>query len=118
MNINGLGRSYLARYREGEKFIIHVADLIERQLKEWSPEYEVFLMKFSDYELIIKNKDQYYHAKIAEKELESLQKSGPYALDRRVWSELQNQGLAIKMGYGNYMEAVLCGCEIPLNQKT
>jgi hypothetical protein len=107
MNINGLVRSYLARNQTGEEFFKLVADLMERQLKEWDPEYEVFLMKFSYYELTVKKGDQYYHVLVTENELTELQKADPFALDKKLWNELEKQGLPIKKGYGNYLDIVL-----------
>jgi hypothetical protein len=107
MNINGMARSYMARFQSGEEFFKRVADFIERQLHEWDPNYEVFLMKFSDYELMVKNGERYYHVFVTEPELTELQKRAPYALDQKIWKELEKQGLPILKGYGNYLDSIL-----------
>ncbi len=107
MNVNGIVRSYFANNKSGEEFFSQVADHIERQLKEWDEDYEVFLMRFSYYELMVKNNEQYYHVEMTEDELVSLQKSDPFALDRKLWNELAGQGLQIKKGNGNYLDTVL-----------
>lgn len=107
MNINGIARSYMARHQGGEEFIKHVADLMERQLKEWNEDYQVFLMKYSYYELSIKNNERYYYVQLSEMELEMLKKKDPYALDRKLWKSLEEQGLPIQKGIGNYIDWVL-----------
>ncbi|WP_318502437.1 hypothetical protein [Bacillus sp. T3] len=107
MNINGVAREYMARFQSGEEFFKQVADQIERQLKEWDPQYEVFLMRFSYYELVIKNGEQYYNIQLTYSELDSLQKKAPYALDRKIWKDLNALGLPIIKGYGNYIESIL-----------
>lgn len=107
MNINGFARNYMARYLNGEEFLKHVATLIERQLKEWNQKYEVFVMKLINYEVIIKNLDAYYYVQLSESEICLLQKSGLYEVDRKIWAELNKQGLPIIKGNGNYIEMVL-----------
>ena len=107
MNINGFARNYMARYLSGEEYLMHVATLIERQLKEWNQNYELFVLKLYNYEVIINNQDDYYYVQLSESELHSLQKSGSYEVDRKVWGELLIQGLPIIKGKGNYIEMVL-----------
>jgi hypothetical protein len=65
------------------------------------------VMKLTNYELIIKDRDQYYYVQLRKSELDFLQKSGPYELDRKVWRELENQELPVRKGIGNYIESVL-----------
>lgn len=108
MNINGPGRGYMARSKSGEEFLLHIAQVIELQLKEWSEDYEeVIVMKLADYELIVRNKEDYYHVQLSPEEIESLQKKSPFSLDQKVWKELEQQGLPIVRGVGNYIDAVL-----------
>jgi hypothetical protein len=107
MNINGIVRNYMVRIMDDEDFLKHVAGLLERQLQEWDLEYEVFVMKFKDYELVVKNQDDYYEVKLTEQELEVLHTRGSFKMDRRIWEELMDQGLPVKEGYGNYMKTVL-----------
>lgn len=106
MNTSGVFRGYMSKSFNGEKFIELVADTIERQLQEWDSKYEVFLMKLANYEIMIKNKETYYHVGISVQELDFLQNKSPFSLDRKIWLELQNQGLQIKKGYGDYIEKV------------
>ncbi|MCQ6279664.1 hypothetical protein [Bacillus sp. EB600] len=107
MNINKLARGYLSTNLSGEEFLEYVASAIEQQLKEWDKSYEVFVMQLTNYEVMIKNGDQYYHVQLTVNELDSLQKSSPFQLDRKVWSELEKQELPIIRGTGNYIETVL-----------
>jgi hypothetical protein len=107
MNINGFARGYMANNHSVEEFIKHVVEEIEQQLLEWDHHYEVFLLKLSYYEIMVKKEDCYYHVKLSENEAASLQKSGPFKLDRKVWKELEKQGLTIIKGHGNYIDTVL-----------
>ena len=107
MDINELERSSIAKFQSGEDFLIHVAEFMERQLKEWDNIYEVFVMKLANYDFIVKNEEKYYEVQLSEDDIASLQKSGPYELDRKLWKELENQGLPIIKGTGNYIEKVL-----------
>lgn len=107
MNINCDARSYVARNQSCEEFLKYVGNVIEQQLKEWNVDYEVLIMKFGDYVVVIKNSVQYYRVSLAEEELEHLLKSGIYQLDRKVWQELEQQGLPILQGNGDYLEKVL-----------
>jgi hypothetical protein len=96
----------MARNLGVEDFLIYVAKITEYQLKEWDGEYEVILMKIANYELIIKKNEKDYHVNLSETELHSLQKKDPFALDRKIWRELERKGLPIMRGYGNYMDLV------------
>jgi hypothetical protein len=107
MNSIGFIRGYMSKNLNHEKFIHHVADIIEKQLQEWSPNYEVFLMKLTNYELMIKNGETYYHVEISEQELDFLQNQSPFSLDRKIWLELQRQGMQIFKGFGDYLDKVL-----------
>ncbi|WP_409250685.1 hypothetical protein V1502_10950 [Bacillus sp. SCS-153A] len=107
MNINNIVRTYMAQIMNDEDFLKHVAELIERQLHEWDLDYKVYIMKLKDYEVVVKNNEQYYEVKLSNQELEVLRFKGLYNLDHRIWTELMDQGLPIMEGYGNYMETVL-----------
>lgn len=106
MNISGVIRGYITKTMIVEEFIVHVATLMEKQLKEWDENYEVYVMKLADYELVIKNNEKYYEVTLCEDEIEYLQNKSPFALDRKLWTELENQGLAILRGYGDYLDKV------------
>lgn len=107
MDVNGETREYMARNMSREEFIKYVATAIEHQLKEWDENYEVFLMKLKKFEFMINNGEHYYHVILSENELDALQKSSPFELDRKVWRELEKQGLPVVKGTGNYMEIIL-----------
>lgn len=91
---------------EGEKFLIHVATCIEQQLQKWDKEYQVVVMKLRDYEIMISLKKTSYSISVSEGELMALQNHGPYALDKKIWRNLEEQGLEIIYGYGNYLDNV------------
>lgn len=107
MNVSGVIRGYMSKSCTNEKFIIHVTEVIEKQLKEWDKNYEVFLMKFSNYEIVVKNNEMYCFVSFSENEIEQLQKRTPFSLDCKIWKELKEQGLTIKNGYGNYIDLTL-----------
>lgn len=110
MNVSGEGRKNVAHNLRREEFLKYVATAIEKQLKEWDENYEVYVMKLKKYEIMINNGEHYYHVKLAENELDSLQKASPFELDRKVWKELIKQELPIKRGEGdegNYIDMVL-----------
>jgi hypothetical protein len=107
MNVNEMVRSYMVRIMNDEDFLKHVGDLVERQLQEWDLDYEVFIMKFKDYELVVKNNDQYFEMTLTELDLEMLRIKGLFSLDQRIWKDLVDAGLTVMEGYGNYMSTVL-----------
>ncbi len=106
MNVSAFIRSYMAKNQTAEAFLLHVVELIERQLKEWDEQYEIFVMLLQDYEISVKNKDNYYHTSISVEEIRALKKEDPFALDRQLWTELRKKGLPIKESKGNYLEHV------------
>ncbi len=108
MNINGMARGYMSKRKSGEEFFLHVANCIEQQLQEWSEDYgDVIVMKLADFQLMIRNKENVYCVTLSTEEIESLQKSSPFALDKILWGDLEKQGLPIIRGVGNYIDAVL-----------
>ncbi|TYR72597.1 hypothetical protein FZC79_22230 [Rossellomorea vietnamensis] len=107
MQTNGMARGYMVRVMKGEDFLKHVAETIERQLKEWDVTYVVILMKLKDYEMVIRNGNQENQVVLTEQEIQLLQNTGLYQLDNRIWRDLINQGLVIHKGYGNYLSTVL-----------
>lgn len=106
MNINVIARGMMIKSYTPEDFIQHVASTIEGQLQEWDAKYEVFLMKFQDYQLVVKRGNMYYDVFITENAVAYLQAQGAFMLDRVIWLALQEQGLPICKGLGNYMDSV------------
>lgn len=106
MNTTGFIRGLMSKTMSGEKFLIHVATCIEQQLQEWDRDYKVVVMKLQDYEMSVTVHQTSYQITIAEVELTMLQNRGPYALDKKIWSELERQGLIITQGSGNYLKYV------------
>ena len=107
VNVNRFARSVMAKNYDGESFLLHVGEFIERQLKAWDEGYEVIVMKLTDYEVVVKKENRSYELSLTEKALLSLQQKGAYALDRYLWLELEKQGLQIVRGNGNYIESVM-----------
>ncbi|MFS0781709.1 hypothetical protein [Bacillus sp. 1P06AnD] len=107
MNINGMARGYMSAFLNHEDFLHHVAVTVERQLKEWDYSYEVFVLRLEDYQVTVKKKEQYYTISLSYDQLITLQQQGSYALDRYFWSKLQEEGLPIQKGHGDYMDYVL-----------
>ncbi|WP_456274761.1 hypothetical protein [Bacillus sp. AK031] len=109
MNINGMVRGYMKEIMNDEDFLKHVAVIIERQLQEWDVNYEVLVMKFKDYELVVKNWNQEYQINLTEQEIDVLKSKGLFKLDQRIWTEMIDQGLTLQKEYGNYLSKVLQG---------
>lgn len=97
----------MAKNINEEEFIKHVANVIERQLKEWDEKYEVMVIKGVHYEFVVNYNDDFYHLQLSDQDIHELQKKSPYALDRKIWQELEKQELAIRWDRGNYIEVVL-----------
>lgn len=106
MNISGAARNYMAKYFNEEDFLIHVSKTIERQLLEWDDSYKVMIMKLENYLWTARNGINDYELELSENEIKVLQKKEPYALDRKIWNELQKQGLTILNGDGNYLDQI------------
>ncbi|WP_338448121.1 hypothetical protein R4Z09_17970 [Niallia oryzisoli] len=107
MEINGPERRSLAQNMTLEDFFIHVATDIERQLKEWDIDYEVMVMKLEDYEFIVKYHEAYCEISFSENIIKTLQRKDPYEIDRKIWKELQNKGISIVKGKGNYIDFIM-----------
>jgi hypothetical protein len=107
MNVNGYARGLMSRNMDGEKYLEHIAKIMELQLKEWDEEYEVMVMKLVNYEWVINNKDIFYHVELSDQDLQVLQKKDPFAIDRKLWLDLEKQGLPIIKGVGNYLDRVM-----------
>lgn len=107
MNVSGFIRRLMSRNLNEEEFVIKVSNTIEQQLKEWDGHYEVIVLKLKNYHWIIKRKEVHYSMELTEREVQQLQRRSPFALDRKLWDELEKQGLPIFKGVGNYLDYVL-----------
>lgn len=112
MNSSGFIRGLMAKNFDNERFLLHVAECIERQLKEWDENYEVMVAKMPDYFFVIRNAKKSIYFTITEKKAKELQEEFIFALDRHIWLELQKQGVKLQNGQGNYLSYVFSG-EIP-----
>ena len=106
MNISRMARRSIAKNFSTDDYFQHVASVIECQLQEWNEKYEVFLMKFQDYQFTVKNGNLYYDVFLPEEEVAKLQAQGTFALDRVIWSELKKQEMPIYEGFGDYLDSV------------
>ncbi|RFB12697.1 hypothetical protein DZB84_18260 [Bacillus sp. HNG] len=106
MNTSGFLRGMMSKNMEGEKYLIHVATCVEQELQERDPDGKVIVMKLENYVLFVTGKQDSYQLTITETELTTLQQRDPYALDRKIWRDLEQQGLQIIRGSGNYLEYV------------
>ncbi|MEH7379120.1 hypothetical protein V7138_01360 [Bacillus sp. JJ1533] len=103
MNTSGFIREMMSKNTVGEKFLIQVATCIEQELQEWDPDFKVIVMKLKNYELAVTCTQESLQLTITETEIKTLQQRDPYALDRKLWRVLEQQGLQIKRGSGNYL---------------
>lgn len=106
MNVSAMMRGYMSKNMDGEAFLLHVANVIEHQLQEWDETFEVYVMKFKHYEIVVKNIEAYFHVYLTEENLYRLQHTSAFSLDRYIWEELQRQGIEIIRGTGNYIDHV------------
>ncbi|WP_026909077.1 hypothetical protein [Paucisalibacillus globulus] len=106
MNTTGFIRGYMAKNQDGEIFLKHVLVTVERQLQEWDSNYEVQLIKLSNYEVLVKNGKEIINFTISKPQLASFQSSSPYKLDQYIWRELKNNAVPIKDWNGNYLTYV------------
>lgn len=109
MNSSGWIRGMMAKNYENEKFLLHVGEGIEKQLQEWDANYSVNIMKLRDYHFVVRIGEKYYETVLSEKDIRELQSKGPYSLDYKIWSDLEEEGLEIKWGYGDYLDKVFWG---------
>ncbi|MUV38753.1 hypothetical protein JNUCC1_02624 [Lentibacillus sp. JNUCC-1] len=107
MNTTGFIRGYMSKGYDGERFLHHVAGTVQRQLQEWDEAYAVEVIKMHSYVVSVRNRDETINLIISEGLLSSLQDRSPYALDRYIWSALEEGGLEIRDFEGNYLEYVL-----------
>lgn len=106
MNVSGMIRGYMSKNMDSEAFLLHVSNAIEHQLQEWDEAFEVYVMKFKHYEIVVKNREDYFHVYLTEEKLNRLQHTSAFSLDRYIWEELQKQGIEIIRGNGNYIDYV------------
>lgn len=104
MNVSGFIRGYMSKNMTGETFFMKVADTIEKQLQEWDSTYHVLLLKLKDYVLIVQKGETSYELTISEQELAQHQSRSPFSLDHKIWCVLQQEGLQIVKGKGNYID--------------
>ncbi|TYS18506.1 hypothetical protein FZC78_02920 [Rossellomorea vietnamensis] len=109
MQTNGIVRSYMQQVMSSEDFLKYVAGIMENQLHEWDVNYEVFVMKWPDYEMVVKNGEKYYHAELSVQDLEVLHLKGLFELDKRLWIDLMEKVLPFGDDYGNYLSTVFHG---------
>lgn len=107
MNVSGVIRGMMSKKFSGEEFFLKVAQTMESQLNEWEKGYVLFVLKLKDYEIWVKKNEEYiYHISIQEKLARELQQKSPFSLDTVLWKQLEEQGLAIQKGFGNYMDVM------------
>lgn len=100
-------RDHNLQKMSSEELLRHIAELMEVQLKEWDKRFEVMVMKLVNYEWVVKFNDQFFHTEISDQEIEDLRKEGLFAIDRKLWKDIEQQGLQLIMGFGNYLDFVL-----------
>lgn len=49
MNTQGFIRGMMAKNYSSEKFLVHVATTVERQLQEWNEQFEIMVAKLQNY---------------------------------------------------------------------
>ena len=96
MNANGFARGMMSKNMEGEKFLRHVADCLEREFEVETRVYkdgEDYLIKFMDYAI-----------EIDKVEAERLQDKGPYSLDKFILEQLRNKGFAFDVNRSHFVK--------------
>lgn len=107
MNMKDFAREHIAKNKNEQEFFYHVVGCIEDQLREWDKEYRVYIVKLTDYNLVVKDGPKTYNVELSEEEIKSLQSRSSYALDREIWRQLKRQGVPVKLDNGDYLKKIL-----------
>lgn len=102
MNTSGMLRAYLAKVMDVESFFFHVMNCMEKQFIDWHMDA---LLLFSWEE----QNDQItgtfliegfaYSFSVSKTEISELQSASPYALDKKMWETLAQEGFAFKKSH-------------------
>lgn len=105
MNTSGMLRGYLAKVMDQESFFFHVINCMEKQLIDWGSDtvllfnWEKEVSSVSGFFII----DGFsYSFLFTKNELKQLQDQSPYAVDRRIWETLIDEGFILKES--NYID--------------
>ncbi len=107
MNASGMLRGYASKAMPNDDFFDHVTTTMERQLKQWDSDYELFVNTTDGYQVAVLHGDKRHTALLSTEEWGTLQQNTPFSVDRAIWQQLQAQGLEVKTGFGDYIEKAL-----------
>ena len=108
MNSSGFIRRMMAINMEAEQFLQKVCETIERQLRCWDETYTLRLqkdlLKADSYKIEVDHPlGKSYVIMLIVKDVQTLQRKSPYALDHFIWWSLEEKGLMIRPTVGNYL---------------
>lgn len=106
MNTNTFFRTTKANTFTVRKFFKHVASDMEAQLREWDENFSVEVETWRTYTLSVTNGAQKFRVALSKNEVELLQHAHPYALDEKLWTLLEKQGLEVQ-DISEYMYIIL-----------
>ncbi|TFE01519.1 hypothetical protein [Jeotgalibacillus salarius] len=107
MNASGMLRGYASKAMPNDAFFNHVTTTMEKQLKQWNPDYELLVNTSDDYRIVVLQNEKRYTATLSAEEWATLQQTAPFSVDRAIWQQLQEQGLEVKLGFGDYIEKAM-----------
>lgn len=96
MNTNTFFRTTKANTFTVRKFFKNVATDIEVQLRQWDDAYRVEVETWRTYTLSVTNGKQKFRVALSKNDVELLQHTHPYALDEKLWTLLEKQGLEVQ----------------------
>lgn len=96
MNTNTFFRTTKANTFTVRKFFKNVATDIEAQLRQWDDAYRVEVETWRTYTLSVTNGEQKFRVALSKNDVELLQHTHPYALDEKLWTLLEKQGLEVQ----------------------
>lgn len=106
MNASGMLRGYASKAMPNDAFFDHVTQTMEKQLKQWDTDYELFVNTTDGYQIAVLYGESRYTATLSAENWDTLQQNTPSSVDRAIWLQLQEQGLEVKTGFGDYIEKV------------
>ncbi|AJD92936.1 hypothetical protein JMA_36190 [Jeotgalibacillus malaysiensis] len=109
MNASGMLRGYASKAMPNDAYFAHVTKTMEKQLKQWDSDYELFVNTTDGYRIAVLLGEKRYASALSVEEWDTLQQNAPFSVDRAIWQQLQEQGLEVKTGFGDYIEKVFGG---------
>jgi hypothetical protein len=109
LNANGMIRGFMACHMKLEPFVAHVVSCVKRQLEEFDPTSMFFMDCHTNFFLFYgQTFGKTFQLIMTFPEAEELKAQSPYALDRYIWQEIEENGIPIQLST-HYLQTVFMG---------